>query len=121
MSYDDNNIFAKILRGDIPCDRVYEDDHTLAFKDINPATPVHVLVLPKGAYTSNDDFAEKASDEEVAALHRAIAKVAEISGVKESGYRVIANCGSNGGQEVPHLHFHVLGGGPVGPMVSRRS
>ncbi|MCC6913211.1 MAG: histidine triad nucleotide-binding protein [Rhodospirillaceae bacterium] len=114
--YDDNNIFARILRGEIPCKKVYEDEHTLAFEDINPRTPVHTLVIPKGKYVSTNDFADKASDTEIAALMRAVKKVAALKGVDASGYRVIVNTGVEGGQEVPHLHFHVLGGRAVGPM-----
>jgi diadenosine tetraphosphate (Ap4A) HIT family hydrolase len=119
MSYDTNNVFAKILRGEIPCKKVYEDQHVLAFQDIRPQAPVHVLVIPKGAYVSLDDFHEKASDAEIAAFTRAVGKVARMSGVAESGYRVIANTGVNGHQEVPHLHFHVLGGRPLGRMLPR--
>jgi histidine triad (HIT) family protein len=119
MAYDSNNIFAKILRGEIPCKKVYEDQHVLAFNDIHPKAPVHVLIIPKGAYVSFDDFHEKASDAEIAALGRAVGKVAKMTGVAETGYRVISNAGANGHQEVPHLHLHVLGGRPMGPMVSR--
>lgn len=119
MSYDSANIFARILRGELPCNKVYEDAHVLAFHDIRPQAPVHVLVVPKGAYVSLDDFHAKAHDAEVAALTRAIGKVARLAGVAESGYRVIANTGSNGNQEVPHLHFHVLGGRKMGRMVPR--
>ncbi len=114
--YDDTNIFARILRGEIPCKKVHEDEHTLAFEDINPRAPVHTLVIPKGKYVSMTDFADKASAEEMAALVRAIRKVAALKGVDASGYRVIANNGAEGGQEVPHLHFHVLGGRAIGPM-----
>lgn len=119
MGYDSNNIFAKILRGEIPCDKVYEDEHVLAFNDIAPKAPVHVLVIPKGAYGSLDEMAADGKDAEIAALFRAIAAVARKTGVTESGYRVISNNGDDGGQEVPHLHFHVLGGRPIGPMVKR--
>ena len=119
MSYDDDNIFAKILRGDIPCKKVAEDEHTLAFEDINPLRAVHVLVIPKGAYVDWRDFAASATDEEQAAFTRMIANVAELTGIAEGGYRVISNIGRDGGQEVPHLHMHVLGGEPVGSMVSR--
>lgn len=119
MSYDANNIFAKILRGEIPCTKVYEDEHVLAFNDIRPAAPVHVLVIPKGPYVSLDDFHEKASPAEQAALMTAIGRVARQTGVAAAGYRVIANTGVNGHQEVPHLHFHVLGGRQMGRMVSR--
>ena len=119
MSYDSGNIFARILRGEVPCNRVYEDDHVLAFHDVNPARPVHVLVIPKGAYRSVNEMAADGNDVEIAALFRAIEKVAALTKVRDSGYRVVSNVGANGHQEVPHLHFHVLGGGPVGPMVKR--
>ena len=118
MAYDSNNIFARILRGELPCKKVYEDAHVLAFHDIHPQAPVHVLVIPKGAYVSMDDFHAKASEAEQAALMRAIGHVARLAGVGDSGYRVIANNGGDGHQEVPHLHFHVLGGRPMGRMVS---
>lgn len=117
MSYDPQNIFAKILRGEIPCDTVYENDHALAFRDIHPKAPVHVLIIPKGAYLSSSDFSEKASAEEIAGFMRAIHAVAEKSGVLESGYRLIANAGANGHQEVPHFHVHLLGGRPLGPLL----
>ena len=118
--YDDNNIFAKILRGEIPCKMVFEDTHTLAFDDINPQAPVHTLVIPKGEYVSMKDFSENASDDEIAALIRAVGKVAEIKGVKDGGYRILANAGVNAHQEVPHLHIHVFGGRALGPMLSAR-
>ncbi|MEM8587089.1 MAG: histidine triad nucleotide-binding protein [Pseudomonadota bacterium] len=117
MAYDPNNIFAKILRGEIPCDKVYEDEHTLAFRDIAPKAPVHVLVIPKGAYVSWTDFSEKASDAEIAALIRAVGKVARDLGVAEDGYRTLANTGTNGHQEVPHLHIHLFGGRKLGAML----
>ena len=117
--YDDQNIFARILRGEIPCNKVAEDEHTLAFADINPARAVHVLVIPRGAYVDWQDLAARASAEEQAAFTRMIAHVAEVTGIADSGYRVISNIGVNGHQEVPHLHMHVLGGEPVGPMVDR--
>ncbi len=117
MAYDPNNIFAKILRGEIPCAKVYEDEHTLAFNDIHPRAPVHVLVIPKGAYVSMDDFAANASDAEIAALFRTVRRVAEMKGVTEAGWRMLANIGSDGGQEVPHLHLHIFGGRPLGPML----
>jgi histidine triad (HIT) family protein len=117
-AYDDTNIFAKILRGEIPNKTVYEDEHTLAFEDINPQAPVHVLVIPKGQYVSMTDFAENASDAEIAALNRAVLKVVEIKGLKDDGYRILANAGVNGHQEVPHLHIHVFGGKRLGPMLS---
>lgn len=119
MQYDPENIFARILRGEIPCDKVYENEHVLAFRDIAPQAPVHVLVVPKGDYVSMDDFSSKASDAEQAALSRAIGEVARIAGVAEDGYRVISNAGTNGRQEVPHLHFHIMGGRLLGRMLPR--
>lgn len=117
MAYDPDNIFAKILRGEIPCKKVHEDGHTLAFHDINPQAPVHVLVIPKGAYVSMDDFTANATDAEIGALFRAVAKVAETVGVTADGWRMMANIGANGGQEVPHLHIHVFGGRKLGRMI----
>jgi diadenosine tetraphosphate (Ap4A) HIT family hydrolase len=117
MAYDSNNIFARILRAEIPCDKVYEDDHVLAFHDINPQTPTHILVIPKGAYVSVGDFAAGATDAEIAALMRAIGTIARKAGVAEQGYRVLANTGEHGLQEVPHLHFHLFGGRPLGRMI----
>jgi len=119
MAYDPDNIFAKILRGEIPCEKVLENDHVLAFKDINPLAPVHVLVIPKGAYESMDDFTAKAGDAEIAALFRAIGDLARELGVAESGYRALSNCGGDGHQEVPHFHVHLFGGRPLGRMLSR--
>ena len=118
--YDDTNIFARILRGEIECDRVYEDAHALAFNDIAPQAPVHVLVIPKGAYVSWDDFSARGSAEEIAGFVRAVGAVARAAGLVEPGYRLLANTGGHGGQEVPHLHVHLLGGGPLGPMLVRR-
>lgn len=118
MSYDKDNIFAKILREEIPCDKVYEDEKVLAFRDISPQAPSHVLVIPKGAYENAGDFAANAADDEIVALFRAVGKVAAQLGVDESGYRIIINCGNNGGQEVPHLHLHILGGRKLGRMVA---
>jgi len=115
--YDDDNIFAKILRGDIPCDKVYENDHALAFRDINPQTPVHILVIPKGRYVSMDDFSAQASDAEIAGFTRAIGQVARDAGVVEDGYRILANHGRDGHQEVDHLHVHVFGGKNLGRMI----
>ena len=117
-AYDDNNIFAKILRNEIPCAKVYEDDHTLAFEDINPQAPVHVLVIPKGKYLSMTEFSEQASDAEMGALTRAVLKVVEAKGLRDGGYRVLINAGHDGHQEVPHLHIHVFGGKRLGPMLS---
>ena len=119
MAYDDNNVFAKILRGEIPCKKVYEDDHTLAFHDINPQAPIHVLVIPKGAYVSMEDFSAQASVAEQAAFVRAIGLVARQLGVVDGGYRVLANHGRDGHQEVPHLHMHIFGGRDLGPMIGR--
>ncbi|MFD2235208.1 histidine triad nucleotide-binding protein [Phaeospirillum tilakii] len=119
MGYDDNNVFARILRGEIPCRKVHEDEHTLAFHDINPQAPVHILVIPKGRYVSIVDFTANASEAEIAALFRAVTKVAEIAGVTTEGWRLLANIGINGGQEVPHLHIHVFGGRKLGPMLTK--
>ncbi|MEP7131069.1 MAG: histidine triad nucleotide-binding protein [Sphingomicrobium sp.] len=115
--YDDSNIFARILRGEIPSNTVYEDEQVLAFHDINPLAPTHILVIPKGSYVSWDDFSERASDEEIAALARAVGKVAREAGLVKDGYRVLANVGPHSGQEVPHLHLHIFGGRPLGPML----
>jgi len=117
-SYDDNNIFAKILRKEIPCKPVYEDDHVFAFPDIAPKAPVHILVIPKGSYVSVADFGAKASAEEITAFWRAVAKIAADNGLPDSGFRAIANTGLNGGQEVPHFHVHIVGGKKLGPMLS---
>ncbi len=119
MAYDRSNVFAKILRGEIPCNKVYEDELTLAFHDINPQAPVHVLVIPKGEYVSMDDFAANASEAEIAALFRSVRTVAKMLGVAESGWRMLANIGEHSGQEVPHLHIHIFGGRPLGPMLVR--
>jgi histidine triad (HIT) family protein len=117
--YDENNIFARVLRGEIPSKRVYEDEHALAFHDINPLAPTHLLVIPKGAYVSWDDFSAGASETEIVGFVRAVGKVARDAGLVESGYRLLANTGLNSGQEVPHLHVHVFGGRPLGPMLDR--
>jgi histidine triad (HIT) family protein len=119
LAYDAGNIFARILRGELPCRKVYEDEHVLAFNDINPAAPVHILVIPKGAYVSWDDFSARGSDVEIAAFVRAVGRIAREEGLVEPGYRLLANTGPNSGQEVPHLHVHILGGKPLGPMLSR--
>lgn len=118
MSYDTNNIFAKILRAEIPCKKIYEDEHVLAFHDIAPKAPVHILVLPKGAYTDMDDFTSRASAAEITALFKGLGQIARDQGLDKNGYRVIYNCGLNGGQEVPHLHLHLIGGKKLGTMVS---
>ena len=124
MRYDTNNIFAKILRKEIPCDKIYENDHVLAFKDINPQAKIHILVIPKGAYVNMDDFSQNAKNEEIVALTRALGAVTKIVGLSSysegKGYRYIGNNGPDGGQEVPHLHFHILGGEPLGRMVSKK-
>jgi len=117
MAYDDTNVFARILRGEIPCKKVYEDAHVLAFHDIRPQTPVHILVIPKGRYVDLDDFSAKASDAEIAALFRAVARLAREAGVAESGYRFLANNGPDANQEVPHLHVHLFGGKNLGRMI----
>ena len=114
--YDDNNIFARILRGELPSTPLYEDEYAYAFPDINPAAPTHVLVIPKGRYVSWDDFSEKASDAEIAGFVRAIGKIAR-DHVGE-GYRVLATVGVNSGQVVPHLHAHIFAGRPLGPMLA---
>ncbi len=117
--YDSDNIFAKILRGEIPCDKVYEDEHALAFRDINPQAPVHVLVIPKGEYVSWDDFSAKANDGEIAGYVRAVGNVARELGVADAGYRALANIGADGGQEVAHLHIHIFAGRGLGPMLAK--
>jgi diadenosine tetraphosphate (Ap4A) HIT family hydrolase len=117
--YDESNVFARILRGEIPNRTVYEDEHALAFHDINPAAPVHILVIPKGAYVSWDDFSGRAPADEIAGFVRAVGKVARDQGLVAPGYRLLANVGRNGGQEVPHLHVHLFGGAPLGPMLAR--
>ena len=117
--YDDGNIFARILRGEIPANKVYEDEHALAFHDINPLAPVHILVIPKGRYVSWDDFSERAPAEEIAGFVRAVGKVARDESLVTGGYRLLGNVGMNSGQEVPHLHVHIFGGRPLGPMLAR--
>ena len=117
MAYDPNNVFARILRGELPCKKVYEDDHVLAFHDIRPQAPVHVLVIPKGAYVSMDDFSERASDAEIVALTRAVGRIARDLGLAEPGYRILSNAGEHSNQEVPHLHIHIFGGRPLGRML----
>ena len=120
MSYDDNNIFAKVLRGEIPCKKIYEDKHVLSFHDINPQKKIHVLVIPKGKYVDLDDFSAKASDKEIVGLIKGISIVAKKLGISVDvgkGYRTLANTSDHGGQEVPHLHFHLFGGEKIGRMV----
>lgn len=117
--YDDSNVFARILRGELPSNKVYEDEHVLAFHDINPLAPTHVLVIPKGRYVSWDDFSQEASDAEIAAFVRAAGRIAREAGLVEGGYRLLANTGVNSGQEVAHLHLHIFAGRPLGPMLAR--
>ena len=118
MSYDKNNIFAKILRGEIPCKKVYENDYVLSFHDINPQKKIHVLLIPKGEYIDLDDFTANASDKEIVEFNKAITHVSNLVGAKKSGYRALTNLGSDGGQEVPHLHFHIFAGEKIGKMVN---
>ena len=122
MKYDDNNIFAKILRGEIPCKKIYEDEFVLAFYDVNPQKKIHALVIPRGEYVNLDDFSSKASEKEIVGLIKGLGTVAKKLGVSEvvkgGGYRSLVNVGGDGGQEVPHLHFHILGGEKVGKIVS---
>jgi len=120
VSYDPDNIFARILRGEIPCRKVHEDRHTLAFHDIAPQAPVHILVIPKGAYRSQADFSAKASMEEIAAFFQTVGRIAHDLGLEKTGYRLIANHGADAHQEVPHYHVHILGGRPLGPLLVRR-
>ncbi len=117
MSYDDSNIFARILRGEIPCQKLYEDDYALAFPDIKPQAPIHVLVIPKGRYTSAADFGATASDAEIAGFTRAVAEIAKTLGAEASGYRLISNAGPDSHQEVPHYHVHILAGRPLGALL----
>ncbi|GAA3999658.1 HIT domain-containing protein [Sphingomonas humi] len=117
--YDETNIFARILRGELPAKTVFETEHALAFHDINPVSAVHVLVIPKGAYVSWEDFSANASDAEIAGFVRAVGETARIVGAEPQGYRLLANTGKRAGQEVPHLHVHIFGGQPLGPMLAR--
>lgn len=119
MAYDPNNVFARILRGELPCNKVYGDEHALAFHDIAPQAPVHVLVIPKGAYVSLVEFTAQASDAEIVGFMRAVGKTADILGLPVPGYRALTNIGGDGGQEVPHLHIHLFGGRRLGPMLVR--
>jgi histidine triad (HIT) family protein len=119
MSYDRNNVFAKILRGEIPCKKIYEDEHALAFHDIRPQAPVHALVVPKGEYVSLDDFTAQASPEELAGFLKAVGHVARMLGVSERGYRALANAGEDANQEVPHFHVHIFGGKKLGRMLPK--
>lgn len=123
FTYDDSNIFARILRGEIPCNKVAENDHALAFRDIAPKAPVHVLVIPKGKYVSFDDFAANAAEGEIAGLMRLCAEVCAAEGIgleEGQGFRAISNAGPHGVQEVPHFHLHIMGGAPMGPMIGAR-
>lgn len=120
MAYDSNNIFARILRKEIPNKTVLETDHALAFHDINPQAPVHVLVIPKGAYLDMIDFGARASADEISGFYKAVSDVAAQLGVDQTGCRIIANTGLNGGQEVPHFHVHIVGGRALGPMLHAR-
>ena len=117
--YDDENIFAKILRGEIPSTKVFEDEWAFAFEDINPQAEIHTLVIPKGRYVSWDDFSARASADEIAGFVRAVGEVARAKGLVAPGYRLLANIGADGGQEVAHLHVHIFGGQPLGPMIAR--
>jgi histidine triad (HIT) family protein len=119
LPYDDSNILARILRGELPCNKVHESEHALAIHDINPLAPIHVLVLPKGPYVSWDDFSAKASEAEIADFVRAVGEVGRMTGASAQGYRVMANIGKRGGQEIAHLHVHLFGGAPLGPMLAR--
>lgn len=119
LPYDDQNIFAKILRGEIPSTPVYDDEWAYAFPDINPQAPTHILVIPKGAYVSWDDFSARASEAEITGFVRAVGKVARDAGMVEPGYRLLANTGHDSHQEVPHLHVHIFSGKPLGPMLAR--
>ena len=115
--YDEGNVFARILRGELPCNKVLETEHSLAFHDVNPAAAIHVLVIPKGAYVSWDDFSANASDAEIADFTRAVGEAARITGAETQGYRILANSGKRAGQEVAHLHVHLFLGQPLGPML----
>ncbi len=117
--YDDQNIFAKILRDEIPSRRVFENDHAIAFHDINPQAPTHILVIPRGAYVSWDDFSAQATDAEIAGFVRAVGEVARAAGLVAPGYRLLANTGLDSHQEVPHLHVHIFAGQPLGPLLAR--
>ena len=119
LPYDDGNLFAKILRDEIPSKRVYEDEWAIAFHDINPQAEIHILVIPRGKYVSWDDFSAKASENEIAGFIRAVGKVARDHELVEPGYRLLANVGRHGGQEIPHLHVHLFGGQFLGPMIAR--
>ena len=122
MKYDNNNIFAKILRGEVPCDKIYEDEYVLSFYDVNPQKKIHALIIPKGKYNNLDDFNKNATDAEILGLVKGISKVADILKISTemgNGYRTLANINEDGGQEVPHLHFHIFGGEKIGKMVNK--
>lgn len=119
QAYDPNNVFARILRGEIPCKKVLETEHSLAFHDIGPQAPTHILIIPKGAYVGMDDFTAKASDAEITDFFRAVGEVARMAELVETGYRVLSNCGRDAHQEVPHLHYHVVGGRDLGRMLGK--
>jgi diadenosine tetraphosphate (Ap4A) HIT family hydrolase len=119
MAYDRTNVFARILRGELPCTKVYEDEHVLAFRDINPQAPTHIVVIPKGEYVSVDDFSQNASAAELVAFMRAIGRIAQAEGVALSGYRILANHGAAAHQDVAHFHLHLVGGRDLGPMLRR--
>ena len=119
MAYDNNNVFAKILRGEIPAKKIYEDEYALAFPDLNPQAPVHVLVIPKGAYRNFPGFVANATQAEIAGFFKAVASVAKQLGHEDEGYRILSNIGKNGGQEVPHLHIHIFAGGKLGAMIGK--
>ena len=119
LPYDEGNLFARILRGEIPAKRVYEDDYALAFHDIHPQAPTHILVIPRGPYVSWDDFSARAPDAEIAGFVRAVGKVARDAGLVEPGYRLLANTGPDSNQQVGHLHVHIFGGRGLGPMLAR--
>jgi len=118
LEYNKNNIFARILRKELPANIVYEDDYILAFHDVNPKAPVHILAIPKGEYISFFDFSEHASPEEMVALNKAIHQIVQLFDLQQKGFRILSNCGVDGGQEVPHFHVHIFGGCPLGPMIT---
>ncbi len=117
-AYDESNIFARILRHEIPANRIHDDAYAIAFADLAPKAPIHVLVIPRGAYVSFADFSQRASDAEIAGFWRAVGAVAHALGIEGDGYRLLANTGRNSGQEVAHFHVHLFGGGPLGPMLT---
>ena len=119
MNYDDDNIFAKILREEIPCKKIYENEYALAFHDINPQAKIHILVIPKGKYISFADFSKNASKDEIEGFFKAVGKIAEDQNLVKEGYRLLTNNGLNAGQEVPHFHIHIFGKQKLGPMISK--